>query len=363
MENYVSSSYAQVRADNEIIAEVLDNLGYGLMVIDNDAKVSYMNKEAGIFFEVGNDKTEGLGFIEMMGQAGYSQQDLLVYNTLLTGKAYRNITRELDFGGRVKRALFDTNRITDRQGNIKGAVLVLKDITLLSHEKHIMEQSEKLCLMGELAATIAHEIRNPMAVISGMMQFFRDRQDIDHSKIRQYAVMVLREIGRIESLLEGYLITNRIKLSSRSPVHVGSIIEEYVLLVRMSINKPGVSIRVEIGDNLPQICVDVQQLKQVLLNLIQNSLNAVGENGIVSVRAYSAARDKRLIIEVEDDGCGIPKECAYNIFKPFYTTREGGTGLGLFLSRRLVIENDGDIWIDSQEGVGTIVSIAFPVLV
>jgi PAS domain S-box-containing protein len=347
---------------NEIIERVMDNLVYGIVVIDSNATISYMNKEAGRFFEVDCDRAKGQGLFEIMGQVGYSQKDLLIYDTLSTGKAHWNVTKELDFGGRVKRAVFDTNSITDRQGRMIAAVLVLKDITLQSRENDRIEQSEKMCLLGELAATIAHEIKNPMAVISGIMQLFRDRQDIDYYKIRQYAGLVLREVERIESLLNGYLATTRAKYSNRAPVNIGSILEEYILFIKMSLNRPGVSIKLQLDDNLPQIYVDVPQLKQVMLNLIQNSLNALGETGNILIRAYSEVKDRKLVIEVQDDGCGIPKNCVENIFKPFYTTREGGTGLGLFLSRRLIAENDGEIWIDSQEGIGTRVYIAFPAL-
>jgi PAS domain S-box-containing protein len=362
MENGKPGTNTKTYADKETIAGIIiDNLGYGVMVIDRDATIIYMNSEAERFFGLEHGKALGRGFVDMMEQVGYSPMDLLIHDTLSTGRVHRNIIKELDFGDRVKMAVFDTDRITDDRGNVTAAILVLKDITLQSWENHRMEQSEKMYLLGELAATIAHEIKNPMAVISGIMQLFRDKQDIDHNKIQQYAVLVLTEIERIDSLLKGYMIT-KIKCSNRAQVDIGSILEEYILFVRMSLNKPGVSIKLEIDDNLPQICVDVQQLKQVLLNLIQNSLNAVGEDGKISVRAFFKAKDRQLIIEVEDDGCGIPKDCVNNIFKPFYTTREGGTGLGLFLSRRLVAENDGDIWIDSREGLGTRVSIAFPVL-
>ncbi|MBA1335189.1 MAG: hypothetical protein HPY66_0811 [Firmicutes bacterium] len=238
--------------------------------------------------------------------------------------------------------------------------LIFKDITRRQEEEERKEQREKLLLAGELAASISHEIKNPLSVISGLLQLFKDKENIQEGAIKKYADMGLKELSRIQGLLEEYLST--VKTGSIKPeiIDVIDVIDEFIVLLRLSMGASTVSIRFNASGNVPAIKVDVSQLKQVILNLVQNAVHAVEGSGWIEIRTLYDEQADRVLIEIEDNGVGIPNDCIDKIFKPFYTTKKNGTGLGLFLCRRLVIENGGGIEVDSKPGQGSKFTVWFP---
>lgn len=237
---------------------------------------------------------------------------------------------------------------------------LIKDITRRQEEEERKEQWEKLLLAGELAASISHEIKNPLSVISGLLQLFKDKDNIEEDTIKKYADMGLKELNRIQALLEEYLST--VKMGSMEPeiIHVKDIVDEFIVLLRLSTGASKVNIRFSAFENIPPIKADVSQLKQVILNLVQNAVHAIEGSGWIEIRVLHDAQAGRVLIEIEDNGVGIPGDCIDKIFKPFYTTKKNGTGLGLFLCRRLVIENGGGIEVDSKPGQGSKFTVWFP---
>jgi two-component system sensor histidine kinase AtoS len=351
----------RISREEKLKGIIMDSIDYGIISIDKENKVNYINRNAGEFFNVSFGDVKRKKFIDAIESGKRKEEDLMLYNTLVTGNSYNNVLREICINGKYKRAIFDTAQIKDSKGETAGAVLIFKDITRMKEEEERKGQWEKLLLAGELAASISHEIKNPLSVISGLMQLFRDRDDLDRQDIKRYAAMALKEMERIQNLLKDYLSMTKPGRIKPEVIQIADVLDEFISFIRLSTDTSQVSIELEIGEGLPPICVDVSQLKQIILNLVQNAVQAIEGSGKVIVRVLYDPNRERVVIEVEDNGKGIPEECLDKILKPFYTTKESGTGLGLFLCRRLIIDNGGTIEVKSKPGVGSKFIIAFPI--
>lgn len=344
-----------------IYRHIIDSVGYGIITIDCNKTIVLFNKGAERFLDMPAREAMGRNIMEVTWEGHVPQVELFLHRTLESGIPYKDITREFNINGKVKRATFDTIPVRDSLGKITGAVLIFEDVTSRVEEERRRERWEKEILIEELAASIAHEIKNPLSVISGFLQIIRDKGETDRKTIEKYANMALKELDSVKQFLEGYL-RQRGKGSKTRPkvVDVGKFLEEYIMILKASVDPRKVGFHLDVEEGLPSIIVDPLQLEQIILNLVQNAVQAFKGEGSIWIRSYLNRRRQRVIIEVIDDGPGIPRQYLKKIFKPFFTTKEEGTGLGLSISRRLVIENGGTVEVESREGKGTKFTLSFP---
>jgi signal transduction histidine kinase len=220
-----------------------------------------------------------------------------------------------------------------------------------------MSRAEHLATLGELATGLAHEIRNPLAGIAGVIEII-GRDLPTTSPARSVVKEVRQEIGRIDQIVTDLLQTARPHPPQKRKSDLNVTVEHAVMLGRQhSLSKP-VEIRLNKDSALPEIEHDSDQIHQVMLNLLLNALQAVNGNGSVTVTLKS--RGQYAVVGVSDNGHGIPPEHLPNIFRPFYTTKGEGTGLGLSLARRIVEDHQGRIEVTSIPGEGTTFAVFLP---
>ncbi|MGG1691824.1 ATP-binding protein [Heyndrickxia ginsengihumi] len=233
--------------------------------------------------------------------------------------------------------------------------LLIKDISILNELCNYLIHSEKLSIIGQMAAGIAHEIRNPLTSIKGFLQLMQAGV-ID---TRNYINIMKNEIDRIESITSELLFLGKRKESQKSVHCIQKLLNEVILLMQAE----GLQRNIEIEKHFPAqsyfIKCDESKIKQVFINLIKNGMEAIDENGKLSV-AISIQGSRHIVISITDTGCGIPKEKLNNIGQPFYTTKENGNGLGLMLCYRIIDEHQGKIKIYSQVDEGTSFQIFLP---
>ncbi|MBK8428489.1 MAG: GAF domain-containing protein [Lewinellaceae bacterium] len=224
-------------------------------------------------------------------------------------------------------------------------------------------QAAKLAAVGEMAAGIAHELNNPLTTVTGFSEIVLDELPED-SPHRTELEMVLKEARRASGVVRRLLDFSRQGERTRARADLNEVVNDVIALTRHLILTNEVILNLELDDNLPWVSIDTNQMKQVLLNLIHNALQAMKNGGELKVATYPARREARdwLIMSVKDSGTGISSEDQTRIFEPFFTTKgdRGGTGLGLSVTYGIVTDHGGSIEISSKPGYGSTFDVWLP---
>ncbi len=238
----------------------------------------------------------------------------------------------------------------------QGITVTIRDETEKERMREEMIRMDRLASLGKLSAGIAHEIRNPLTGVTLLLDDLHDRPEFDPES-REMMGRALQEIERVEKLVNALL-------SYASPPHtelregeLNRVIEETLLFFRKACEKTGVSLLSTHAD-IPPFVFDQDKIRQMLLNLLRNSLIATGSGGVISVTA--GIEDTMVVLTVSDTGQGIPADDIPNVFEPFFTRSQGGTGLGLSITQRIVEEHHGVISVQSIEGEGTVFTVRLP---
>ncbi|MBP1157343.1 MULTISPECIES: PAS domain S-box protein [unclassified Paenibacillus] len=236
-----------------------------------------------------------------------------------------------------------------------GCYIIAKDITDQKRKDELLLKSEKLTIAGQLAAGVAHEIRNPLTALKGFVQLM-SRSVEYHSK---YLPIMLEELERIELIINELLMLAKPQAIQMKRADLSAILHDVVLLL----GAQAMLQDIEIGLNKPagklMILCDRSQIKQVFINFLKNSMESMTEGGRIDVELKSGG-DSQGIVRISDQGCGIPKEQLRLIGEPFYSTKESGTGLGLLVSHKIIEHHGGKITIESEINVGTTIEVTLP---
>ena len=275
------------------------------------------------------------------------------------------------------RALVDaTNRIAE--GDLEHVIPIqstdeLGDLTSAFNRmvKHLnrtrdeLVRSEKLIALGRLSAGVAHEVRNPLNAMKGAIVYLQ-RQRAADELVCEYTQLVSEEIDRLSQFVSEFLFFARQSVPKPEPTDINRLIYATENLFEKEAMKRGIRLHNQLTTDLPLAAVDPHQMEQVLLNLLLNAMDALPNGGDITfssrlLRGQENSEDSPWVrLTVEDNGTGIPADQLKNIFDPFYSTKDGGTGLGLPISLGIVENHGGRIRIVSQEGVGTSVIIEWP---
>lgn len=232
--------------------------------------------------------------------------------------------------------------------------LIYRDMSL--KDKQIM-QAEKMAAIGELAAGIAHEIRNPLGIITGSAETIRKHED---QKIREEMTQyILEESERINGLINTLLDFAKVKEPKLITCDIREVLDKTLLLLSLQAKTLKVEIKREFPDKPLMVSIDPDQMRQAFTNLGINALDAMPQGGILKVSILDNGRN-RVMIRFSDTGGGIPDEVKGRIFDPFFTTKEGGTGLGLSIAHRIITQHGGDILVEGEVGKGSSFMISLP---
>ncbi|MFX3624312.1 MAG: ATP-binding protein [Ectobacillus sp.] len=215
-------------------------------------------------------------------------------------------------------------------------------------------KAEKLNIVSELAASIAHEVRNPLTVVRGFIQLTQEHVDADH---RYFMETAIRELDRAETIITDYLNFAKPKCINKEIINISQELKILKDLIQSYANLKGVILNADIQEDLYMLG-DRLQFKQIILNLVKNSIEATENKGFVVIRAFSSKGF--VYVQVIDTGEGMSEEQLQNLGNPYYSTKEKGTGLGLMVTFRLVEEFGGNLHFESELGKGTTAALAFP---
>ena len=291
----------------------------------------------------------------------------------------------LVFKGESRGAIYVDNRFREREITEEDiwiltmfaseACLAMENASLYESLENALEslraaqgrlvQTEKLAALGEMAAKIAHEIKNPLTVIGGFAARLArkgDGEETNGSTSGRYTRIILKEVQRLERIIHQTLYFSREVVPAPMRVDINEEVREALAMFREDLEEARIQIGLDLAADLPAIAADPDQLRQVLWNLISNAIQAMENGGTLTVATRPALPDEGdgVVFLVGDTGGGIPHDVVHNIFNPFFTTKVKGTGLGLPIVHAIVEKHGGSIQLDNREGKGVTFSIFLP---
>lgn len=340
----------------EVLRGAVENTNEAFITIDQHSRVVLFNKAAERMFGYQREEVlgENLGLLlSPMCENGHREAVARYLETrrptLIGHETELTVTRK---GG----ASFPAS-ISFSVAEIDGQLFftgIVRDLTEHKALESQVLQSERLAALGQALAEITHEIKNPLIMIGGFARQLcgKCRNDKDRAKLQ----IIAEEVARLERLLAGLRDLYRPQQLFVEEVDLASLLAEVGALVEDEAASRGVAIRFELGPEATRARADREKLKQVFLNLIKNSMEALPEGGAITISTRQEA--DRIEVLVADGGEGIPEAVRQRVFSPFFTTKEQGTGLGLCISKRIIDEHPGGTFVlESREGEGTVVTI------
>ncbi|MGD8519875.1 MAG: ATP-binding protein [Desulfobacterales bacterium] len=324
--------------------QVLASMANGLVSIDIKGRIVSYNALALDLLQLNESETQNMDFKNV-----FDFHDSAIQQTL--ENCVPVIDREINYkqkSGKMIPLALSATPIRSEEGVCEGAVIVLRDLSEIKQLEEKVRRSEKLAAIGELAAGVAHEIRNPLSSIRGFAQFLRHALR-ERPQDQQYAETMVSEVDRINNVVTDLLTFARPMEADFAPTDVAELVEHSVRLVEADAKSQELEIHMNIAE-LPEVKLDASQLTQALLNLLLNSLQAVEKGGHIEIGAEFNARNSSLHLWIEDDGPGIAEHQIEKIFEPFFTTREKGTGLGLSIVHKIIENHNGEIRVESPPG-------------
>ena len=344
----------QLNLFNQIIIKSTKN---GIIITDQNGMITDYNVAA--------EKYTGIKKTDIIGRNINTFNDELkvfsryIERTLSLNEKFENIEIHFLNNKLEKIFLFDTIPIYDGVQFI-GTYSQFRDIT----DRYDLEQqvitNEKLSIIGKMSTSLAHEIRNPLTPISGFLKLLEN--NFDKAKSKEYFKIINDELHRMKDLINNFVMISKPEAPRKKDVNIHTLLLETIHLMNSHGNLHNISI--EFTDNIKHdlsIYVDKNQIKQVLINLIQNAIEEMNAGGEINVVLNKNRELNQIEISVIDQGCGIDPKILSDLFTPFVTTKPDGTGLGLSISQRIVKNHYGEIVVDSNKNRGTTFTVTLPI--
>lgn len=256
-------------------------------------------------------------------------------------------------------------QVLSRQASLAFENALLFKERLRQNER--MFRAEQLAMMGQFAAGIAHELRNPLTAIRSTIQYLESEFDQDSDQ-KKLAHDILDEVDRLNNIVGNLLSLAKPTECNPEEIDIRQEVERCVNFIEAKAKSQKVALETNFEDDLPKLRFDPAELRQVLLNVMMNGLQAMPKGGTLLIQAsylgagaHGPMSDGKILIRIEDEGVGIPVGLRQRVFEPFFTTKPGGTGLGLAICNSIVKRYNGEIWIEQAGGVGTEVRISLPI--
>ncbi|QRG65297.1 two-component system sensor histidine kinase NtrB [Brevibacillus choshinensis] len=329
-------------AEQELVQLVLQSSDIAVLMIDRHLKIIEANYALARLFRVDREKILGTNidesfcpheserFVQWVIERGQSGHYVAEYNSQWTTVSTSPIYHA---------------------GEVWGAIAVLRNLTDSKRYEEELTKREALAAVGQLAAGMAHEIRNPLTSIKGFIQLLREQGEPNRSE--SYFSVILTEIERIDGLLNDVLVLARYRDDKIVTEHFPVMEEIYgvIRLLEPEANRRGIKLEQQIADGDWYIMGYRSRIKQAFLNILKNAFEALVNRGsLVSITVFASIH--QLVITVEDDGEGLSRDTLQNLFVPFFTTKQEGTGLGLSTTQRIINDHGGEIFADNSPRLG-----------
>ena len=350
---------------------ILASLTNGIVTVDLDGRVVTLNPAAEMMTGFFAGEVTGRYCTEVFAQTAELGEILM--ETIASRSASPGVAATLHRrNGRTLPVEISAAPLKGGEGKDLGVIAAIRDLTVVRELESRLRRSDRLAALGELAAGLAHEIKNPLTSLLTFSRHLSRRFDDEQFRAKFQSV-VPRELERINSIVEGLLELARPAQVNFAALRLPALLERAVELYAAEMEQRGVQVTRDYARDLPVVWVDAETVYQAFVNLVRNALDAMPAGGALTLRAgwsdevhlgrggrRNATVARRVRIEIEDTGVGIPPAVADRVFNPFFSTKTGGTGLGLALTHKIIEDHGGSIDFRSAVGTGTVFRIALP---
>lgn len=335
---------------------IFNKISDGIIVIDNKGKIGNVNQ--GLCNMLGIQESQILGknisnWLNLL-KNNYENSLLpkLLIESLETKKELKQIERIYTRNGEALCLSVSTYLLRSKYNRVVGILSVIHDITQEKRFEEQLMRVEKLANAGQMAAELAHEIKNPICSIKGLIQIMGKKYCLEDSK---YYEVITSEIERISVLLQRFLTLTQTD-PKLEKVAMNNLVEEVVPLLESYAECKNINIYVDMQRQIPHINADSESIKQVIINIVQNGIDALSEKGRINISIWYDQISDLLRMEFKDNGSGIRPEHLDKIFEPFFTTKNNGSGLGLAISHKIIENHKGRLFaFNNLEGGATFV--------
>jgi len=343
----------ELRALNE---NIVRSMADGMVTVGLDGRITAFNKAAEYITGRSFKEVRGKHFSEVFNWLGI---DAFFDEINISDKPPRRYEISYPRGDKDLALGVAASPLRNEHGEITGLLVIFQDLTPMKEMEEEIKKKDRLAAIGELSAGMAHEIRNPLASLSGALQVLREETRLTDED-RNLMDIALSEMDRLNDILTEFLIYARPRKPAKEGCDITGIIKDTVELVAGGRDiGSGVEIVTDMPEQPLRIEADPAQMRQVFLNLTLNAVQSLSGSGRVVIRAAEGSGNT-VMVEVEDDGEGIDKDDIDKVFYPFFSTKEGGAGLGLAIVYRIIEEHGGNIKVESEPGKGTMFSMLLP---
>ncbi|NEW07833.1 PAS domain S-box protein [Paenibacillus sp. SYP-B3998] len=367
---YVIAKDITKRKRNEVMIDelhtknqlILNAVSDGIFGIDEQLGTIFWNEAAKRLTGYTYDEMVGKNPFLILTQACEAEQSmgltsqLPLYRSMLEG-AHDYDSNEIFYkkNGDPFPVEYMSSPIYDH-GRIVGVVITFKDIKERQKTEEMLRKSDKLSVVGQIAAGVAHEIRNPLTSLKGFTQFLQSGA----VNKKEYYEIMLSELNRIELIITEMLVLAKPQMVNFQPKSLEMILNSVVILLETQANMSNIQFTMGIQEDLARVLCEENQLKQSFINLIKNAMEAMQDGGQIDI-VLRAEGSRHVQIVIKDQGEGMPEDVLARLGEPFYTTKDKGTGLGIMITNKIIEDHNGHLLVESKEGEGTVVSVTLPV--
>jgi len=354
--NELSRSNQEIESRRRYMEIVLKNVAAGVISVDKDGIITTINKSAERMLAIKTDKVIDHPFEEVLREKHSSIVSGLIEDLMASKDGFIQRQVEIPLEDRTLVLMANFNYLMDEEGNYLGMVAVFDDIT------EIM-RAQKMAAWREVARRIAHEIKNPLTPIKLSAQRIRkkymDRLSDDGRVLDECTQTIITQVEEMRALVDAFSQFARMPATRLRPNDLNEIVKETLALYREA--HKNITYSFQEDERLSPFDLDREQIKRVLINLLENAVDAIGDSGSVRIETAFLAEQKKARLIIADTGRGVSTETKDRIFEPYYSTKKSGTGLGLTIVTTIISDHHGDIRVFNNEPMGTKFVIDLPI--
>lgn len=353
----------------DIYRDIIDSIEDGIIVVDTDRNITLFNQVSERITRISKKRAVSSCLEDVFKNNDQVLTQLV--KTFETGQIFSNHdTHIIRSDGHNMPVSLVTSPIINDRGDFKGVALLIRDISRIKELEEDVRRSDSLALIGNLAAGLAHEIKNPLGGIRGAAQLLQMEMD-NNAELNKYANIIIKETKRVSSLLDELLDFANPKCLNMEELNIHELLDSLIALLSQSEAGGKVEFMTIYDPSIPLLSGDEQKLIQVFLNILKNGCEAIKNEGKVEVATRFVSdffrieemggKSKMIAIDIKDNGEGIIEEDMQKIFTPLFTRKKAGTGLGLAISHRIIADHGGNIKVKSSKKEGSTFSVFLPI--
>jgi len=374
---FISSTFAEriIKKDTALISalkllkearldtsDILQSMTNGLITVNMSGYIVYINRAAEKILQIENGEAEGRLYNDVLKDREYELVEVIDNELVRASRVSEKEINVFNKNGQSIPLGLTAGPLYDIDKSRCGIIINFKDLTEKKKLIEMIRESDRMAAIGELSAAIAHEIRNPLASISNAAELLNESCEENNSQISKLVNVIEKESERLQRISTEFLGFARVKDPEIHKINLRKTIEEVLALIENDPrNTENISIRNNIDENI-YVKFDEDNLKQLIINILINSLDALEGNGKIIINSEGNKKfgDKYVRLVIYDNGPGFPDEALGHMFEPFFSTKKEGSGLGLALVRKLIISNHGRVLARNKEGAGAEIALDIP---